>query len=146
MHILGNTVASQKEFDDHSKKVISTLAAIEEDLEKTQSLLSRTNERVQDENEKLKYEISQYRTLVASRYQAISPSEVNKVISGNEFIISRKYDGEFWYLSTNGKQSELLAPNGRVIRGKLPILELAENLPSGWLLAGELFVANPGKR
>ena len=99
-----------------------------------------------NENEKLKYEISQYRTLVASRYQAISPSEVNKVISGNEFIISRKYDGEFWYLSTNGKQSELLAPNGRVIRGKLPILELAENLPSGWLLAGELFVANPGKR
>jgi hypothetical protein len=52
MYILGNDVASQKEFDDHSKKVISTLATIEEDLEKTQLLLSRTNERVQDENEK----------------------------------------------------------------------------------------------
>jgi hypothetical protein len=62
MHILGNNVASQKEFDDHSKKVISTLAAIEEDLEKTQSLLSRTNERVQDENEKLN---KQYKYLLS---------------------------------------------------------------------------------
>lgn len=84
-----------------------------------------------NDNEAIKFEVEQYRTLVASRYQAISPNDINKVISGNEFQLTRKYDGEFWYLLTNGKNSELIAPNGRRIIGKLPILDLAEKLASG---------------
>jgi hypothetical protein len=99
-----------------------------------------------NDNEAIKFEVEQYRTLVASRYQAISPNDINKVISGNEFQLTRKYDGEFWYLLTNGKKSELIAPNGRRIIGKLPILDLAEKLASGWLFAGELFVSREGKR
>ena len=74
-----------------------------------------------NDNETLKFEIDQYRTLVASRYQAISPNDINKVISGNEFQLTRKYDGEFWYLSTDGKNSELIAPNGRKIAGGSPV-------------------------
>jgi ATP-dependent DNA ligase len=96
--------------------------------------------------EKLKNEIDEFRTLVATRYQALLPSELSKHLTGSEFFVSKKIDGELWYLFINDSETKLIAPNGRFITGDLPIINQAKTLGKNIFLVGELHAARPNKR
>lgn len=97
-------------------------------------------------NQKINHEIQEFRTLVATRYQAVLPSEINKHLTGSEFAISKKIDGELWYLFIDETGPILIAPNGRFIQGDLPVIVQAKDLPKNTLLVGELHSARPNKR
>ena len=84
--------------------------------------------------------MDQYRGIVATRYQPCSHTQILTTIKSSAFVVSRKYDGELWYLVTAGSESKLVAANGRVVTGAHPILDGASKLDSGLLLAGELYV------
>ena len=84
--------------------------------------------------------MDQYRGIVATRYQPCSHTQILTTIKSSAFVVSRKYDGELWYLVTAGSDSKLVAANGRVVSGAHPILDGASKLASGLLLAGELYV------
>ena len=84
--------------------------------------------------------MDQYRGIVATRYQPCSHTQILITIKSSAFVVSRKYDGELWYLVTAGADSKLVAANGRVVTGAHPILDGASKLASGLLLAGELYV------
>ena len=84
--------------------------------------------------------MDQYRGIVATRYQPCSHTQILTTIKSSAFVVSRKYDGELWYLVTAGSDSKLVAANGRVVTGAHPILDGASKLASGLLLAGELYV------
>ena len=80
-----------------------------------------------------------YRVLVASRYQPAPLDEVDRYLRTPPFHASRKYDGQLWFLVCAGEDSKLVAPNGRMLTGKHPILECAKKLESGTVYAGELY-------
>jgi hypothetical protein len=84
--------------------------------------------------------MDQYRGIVATRYQPCSHTQILTTIKSSAFVVSRKFDGELWYLVTAGSGSKLVAANGRVITGAHPILDQAAKLPAGLLIAGELYV------
>ena len=84
--------------------------------------------------------MDQYRGIVATRYLPCSHTQILTTIKSSAFVVSRKYDGELWYLVTAGSDSKLVAANGRVITGAHPILDQASKLPAGLLIAGELYV------
>ncbi|TEX50252.1 MAG: hypothetical protein B7C55_11705 [Actinomycetales bacterium mxb001] len=84
-----------------------------------------------------------YRNAVATRYQAVSAGDITQRIGGSPFWVSPKLDGELWYLCRFDDETFLAAPNGRVISGRLDILEAAQSIPAGTVLAGELHVTPP---
>lgn len=86
-----------------------------------------------------------YRKRVASRYHAITETNLEKVLVHPPFHVSPKVDGELWFLVAAPDESpSLCSPNGRVITGALPLLdEAAEMLgrpKQRLILAGELYV------
>ena len=85
--------------------------------------------------------MSQYRALVATRYQPCGHTQIKDLIKSNDLLISRKYDGELWF-AINDDAPILVAPNGRTLQGTHPILDSVKTLPFGTILAGELYVPN----
>jgi len=86
--------------------------------------------------------LAAYRRVVAGSYIPIGPSDIERKL-GINLLVSTKLDGELWYLAQINKTWQLIAPNGRVINGSLPILDEAAKakLDPSAIYAGELYVA-----
>ena len=83
--------------------------------------------------------LDQYRQVVAQRYTPCAPSDLNRLLAAPPFHVSRKIDGELWFLVVSDSV-QFVAANGRVATGDLPIFISAASLPTGTVLAGELHV------
>ena len=65
-----------------------------------------------------------YRKRVASAYRGLKGSELGDLPPG-EFHVSPKVDGELWFLVKKDDVVALVASNGRVLSGDLPLLKEA---------------------
>jgi ATP-dependent DNA ligase len=88
--------------------------------------------------------LANYKRTVASRYTALDLERANKLLAGSPYLVSPKVDGELWFLIIEKKDASLVAPNGRVITGPLPLLDEVRKIASSktrglTILAGELF-------
>lgn len=88
--------------------------------------------------------ITEYRTLVAQRYTPCPPTEIQKFLSTEPYMCSKKIDGELWFIDTTSGKPRLVAANGRVVTGAR-IIEEAAAIPKGQIIAGELFVSKEGR-
>ncbi|MEM9864600.1 MAG: hypothetical protein AAF938_23570, partial [Myxococcota bacterium] len=87
--------------------------------------------------------VERYKRTVASRYRALTADELETLPKGQLFV-SPKIDGECWFLVAEGEELALVAPNGKVIAGDLPLLREARKvmmprIQGRLVLAGELF-------
>ena len=89
--------------------------------------------------------VLKYRRNIASNYRAVTPDEITTGIPQGKLIASPKIDGEIWFLLLDGPEPVLINPRGRVIGGKIPLLQEAAEFKSRiserTIIAGELFVA-----
>ena len=88
-------------------------------------------------------QVAGYKRTIASRYRALRPEELDQLPRGGLFV-SPKIDGEIWFLVVEGDEHALVAPNGKVLSGDLPVLREAKELVvprarGRLVLAGELF-------
>ena len=88
--------------------------------------------------------LDMYRQVVAQRYTPCPPSDLARLLAAPPYHVSRKIDGELWFLLTTDDGPLLVAANGRTAHGTAPVL--ATTLPQGTILAGELHVAKDGTR
>lgn len=89
-----------------------------------------------------------YKRNVAKRYKALTSDRLDELEEG-ALHVSTKVDGELWFLSKLQGQVALVAPNGRVLEGAVPVCQEAERLLARCgdvLVAGELFVASADGR
>ena len=86
-----------------------------------------------------------YKRRVASTYRALPPSRLGE-LSAATMWVTRKIDGETWFLVRQSGQLFLASPSGRVLAGDLPILRQAARLPEGSIVAGELYARTPDRR
>jgi len=86
-----------------------------------------------------------YKRRVASTYRAVPPKRLGE-ISAAPMWVTRKIDGETWFLVRQSGQLFLASPSGRVLAGDLPILRQANHLPEGSIVAGELYARVPDRR
>ncbi|MAO82972.1 MAG: hypothetical protein VX405_08950 [Myxococcota bacterium] len=87
--------------------------------------------------------LQMYRRRVASSYRGLKGSELGELPAG-EFHVSPKVDGELWFLVKRDQSVVLIASNGRVLSGDLPLLKEASasfgsRAADGFVIAGELF-------
>jgi len=97
------------------------------------------------EDAHLKPLIDTYRQVVAQRYTPCSPTDMDRMLVAPPFHVSRKIDGELWFLRVRPGDSQLIAANGRVLHGDVPVLSEAPD-ESDTVLAGELHVPKPDSR
>jgi hypothetical protein len=84
--------------------------------------------------------LASYKRRIAGLYRPLSPNDVAS-IPPSSLVVSRKIDGELWFVVSDDDGVYLANPRGRAITGKIPVLERAKTLPMGTILAGELHVA-----
>lgn len=85
--------------------------------------------------------LQRYKRNVAKRYRAVFNDSIQKNLPSGKLLISRKLDGELWYLVKKEGEVALCANNGRALRG-IEVVEEAERLLEGvesGIVAGELF-------
>lgn len=87
--------------------------------------------------------VSGYKRTIASRYRALTPEELDQLPKGGLWV-SPKIDGQVWFLVIDDEEVALVAPNGKVITGNVPVLAEAKKfaMPRAegrLVLAGELF-------
>jgi len=87
----------------------------------------------------LKSLMDSYRQLVAQRYIPCPPSDLARLLAAPPYHVSRKFDGELWFLIAGMNEVQLVAANGRTMTGAVPVLDVS--LPPGTVLVGELHVA-----
>jgi hypothetical protein len=92
--------------------------------------------------------LGQYRRVVAGRYRALRPEDLGELPPGTLWV-TPKIDGELWFAVRHAAGVSLVAPNGRVLEGALPVLEelaagFGERAGEGEVVAGELFAAQRG--
>lgn len=86
-----------------------------------------------------------YKRRVAGTYRALPPARLGE-LSAAPMWVTRKIDGETWFLVSHSGQVFLASPSGRVLAGDLPILKQAAKLPEGSIVAGELYARVPDRR
>jgi hypothetical protein len=86
-----------------------------------------------------------YKRRVAGTYRALPPARLGE-LSAAPMWVTRKIDGETWFLVRQSGQVFLASPSGRVLAGDLPILKQAAKLPEGSIVAGELYARVPDRR
>jgi len=91
-------------------------------------------------NKDLLSEINAYKKIITNSYTLISGDEIGTRLSF-PLLVSTKLDGESWYLIFDNEWI-LVAPNGRSIKGELPILEDAKaaKLDQKTIYGGELHI------
>lgn len=94
--------------------------------------------------------IAGFKRFVAGRYVAISPAEIDSLPLGS-LLVSPKIDGHFWALVAEAGEAILVAPNGKVLSGDLPVLNearrtLASRAQGRVICAGELFALRKNGR
>jgi hypothetical protein len=82
--------------------------------------------------------LTRYKRRVAGSYRALTPEEIPTVTG--QLAVTRKLDGELWFLGRGADGPFLVNPGGRNLTAGFPVLEQAQRLPQGVLLAGELHV------
>jgi len=91
-----------------------------------------------------------YRRTVASAYIPVLPEDIGDHIPKGELCISKKIDGELWFLIQEGKDLALSNSRGKVIFGEFPILKEAKTslhkFSGRIIIAGELCVENEKQR
>ena len=94
--------------------------------------------------------LQSYRRSVATAYTPVSPDDISDQIPKGELYISKKIDGELWFLIQEGKDLAVSNSKGKVIFGDFPVLKEAKTSlkkSSGRIIiAGELYVDNENKR
>jgi hypothetical protein len=83
--------------------------------------------------------LASYKRRIAGLYRPLSPNDVAGIPSIS-LVVSRKIDGELWFLVSDDDGVYLANPRGRAITGKISVLEQAKILPTGTILAGELHI------
>jgi hypothetical protein len=83
--------------------------------------------------------LSSYKKRIAGNYRALLPEDIG-TLPGNDILVSTKIDGEMWFLISHKGNVFFSNPRGRVIAGKLALLESAAGLPDNTIIAGELHV------
>jgi len=91
-----------------------------------------------------------YKRVVASSYRIVRDDDLSRV-PGGELHVSPKIDGQLWYLVKTGGEVLLVAHNGRVLSGGVPLLVEARKTfgaraRDGCVLAGELYALAKGRR
>jgi hypothetical protein len=89
--------------------------------------------------------IAAYRRRVAGNYRPLRPDDIETLPPGR-MLVSTKIDGELWFLVRLRQQSLLINPRGKVITGDIPVLQQAEGLSDGVVIAGELHAITEGRR
>jgi len=94
--------------------------------------------------------VSGYKRTIASRYRSLTPEELDQLPKGGLWV-SPKIDGQIWFLVVDGKEHALVAPNGKVVMGDIPVLKEAKKTvvkraKGRVVLAGELFALRKGGR
>ncbi|MEM9555758.1 MAG: hypothetical protein AAGC60_16005 [Acidobacteriota bacterium] len=101
--------------------------------------------------------IAGYKRTVAARYRSIAPDEVDRALPRATLLVSPKIDGQFWCLVAEPASGDrpatvaLVAPNGRVVGGDVPVLaearaRLVPKIAQRTILAGELFALRKSGR
>lgn len=93
----------------------------------------------------LKPLLDMYRQVVAQRYTPCGPTDIERLLGAPPFHVSRKIDGELWFMSVRQGSCQLIAANGRTAEGDAPIVTTGV-VPDGTVLAGELYVPQGDKR
>jgi hypothetical protein len=93
----------------------------------------------------MKSMIDMYRQVVTQRYTPCGPQDMERMLVAPPFYVSRKIDGELWFLRISPDGSQLIAANGRVMTGDAPVLAEAPD-QAGTVLAGELHVPKADAR
>ncbi len=81
--------------------------------------------------------LATYRRRVAGTYRPLPAGDISK-LSGSRMWMSTKIDGELWFLVAKAGERFLANPRGRVLAGTLLLLEQANGIEDGTILAGEL--------
>lgn len=89
--------------------------------------------------------LQNYKRRVAGSYRALPPARLGE-LSAAPMWVTRKIDGETWFLVSQSGQVFLASPSGRVLAGDLPILKQAAKLPEGSIVAGELYARVSDRR
>ena len=87
-----------------------------------------------------------YRQVVAQRFTPCGPEDLPRFLSTPPFYVSRKIDGELWFIERTAQGARLIAPNGRIATGDFPLLSASKALEVGTVLAGELYSTANGVR
>ena len=85
--------------------------------------------------------LMKYKRNVAKRYRVVFNDSIQKNLPSGPLLISKKIDGELWFLVKKDGEVALCANNGRVLL-EIPVLEEAEKLLESCkecIIAGELF-------
>jgi ATP-dependent DNA ligase len=101
-------------------------------------------------DEELAALVAQYKRVIASRYRAVTVEDAGSLPPG-PLHVSPKIDGELWYMVRTEDETALVAHNGRVILGDLPVLTEAlgtfgARAEAGTVVAGELFATSTSGR
>ena len=86
-----------------------------------------------------------YKRRVAGTYRSLPPARLGE-LSAAKMWVSRKVDGETWFLVHQSGHVFLASPSGRVLAGDLPVLKQAAKLPEASIVAGELYAITAEKR
>ena len=89
--------------------------------------------------------LSAYKKRIAGNYRPLRPEEILSLPPGG-LLVSRKIDGELWFLVSTEDGIFLINPSGRVVHGALEVIASVKNLPIGTIIAGELFSNAGGPR
>lgn len=95
---------------------------------------------------KIKVILDEYRNTVSTRYQYLDPKDIENYLAPSKYLVSRKYDGELWYLISNEESSFLVAQNGRILNGGISVLREKPSKDGLVIIAGELHLNSDGKR
>lgn len=91
-----------------------------------------------------------YKRSTAGRYRAMVEDDfLGSPMLHGDLMVSPKIDGEMWFMILDENDAFLANPKGRVISGKVPILEEAQaalgRAKGRTIIAGELFAVNKDK-
>ena len=91
--------------------------------------------------------VAAYKRDVAGAYRSVSPGAVETTLPPGPCVVSKKVDGETWFLHRADGTTTLVSPTGKAITS-VPLTNEADALLGGWsgLLAGELYAACDGGR
>jgi len=91
--------------------------------------------------------LSAYKRNVAGSYHGVAPGDITTALLPGPYTVSKKVDGETWFLHCDDESATLLSPSGKAITG-IPVTEEACRIVRGWigLLAGELYAESANGR
>ena len=89
--------------------------------------------------------LQRYKRRVAGTYRALPPARLGE-LSAAQMWVTRKFDGETWFLVRQSGHLFLANQAGKVIAGDIPTLKQADKLPDNSIVAGELIARLTDRR